>query len=146
MAIVICGFPGVGKTTLFNLLKEQGIRVLDSDSSKFPKDGFPANYIEHIEQAIAEDNIVLVSTHAEVRAALAAKGINYILARPATVEQKEEYLQRYRDRGSPEPFLQLMEKNWEQFFNDVKNDASAEHFALPPNHYLFTIVAYLENR
>lgn len=146
MATVICGFPGVGKTTLFNQLKEQGIRVLDSDSSQFPKDGFPANYIEHIEKAIAEDNIVLVSTHAEVRAALAAKGIHYILARPANIEQKEEYLQRYRDRGSSAFFLELMDNNWKKFFSDVKNDMNAEHFVLLPNEYLIDIMTYLENR
>ncbi len=40
---VYSAFPGVGKTTYFNTTDKN---VLDSDSSKFDKKHFPANYIE----------------------------------------------------------------------------------------------------
>jgi len=59
MTMVIAGFPGVGKTTATKLLKEKGIIVLDSDSSKFDKQHFPANYIEHIKTALAEIKQIL---------------------------------------------------------------------------------------
>ena len=47
MTKVYSAFPGVGKTTYFNTTDRN---VLDSDSSKFDKKHFPANYIEHIEE------------------------------------------------------------------------------------------------
>lgn len=47
--IVIAGFPGVGKSYAMRIDDGyNGIYVRDSDSSKFPKDGFPQNYVEHI--------------------------------------------------------------------------------------------------
>ena len=47
---VICGFPGVGKSTLFKELEDSDYLVLDSDSSTFDKTKFPENYIEHIKE------------------------------------------------------------------------------------------------
>ena len=50
---VYSAFPGVGKTTYFNTTDKN---VLDSDSSKFDKKKFPANYIDHIERNIQDPN------------------------------------------------------------------------------------------
>lgn len=146
MAIVICGFPGVGKTTLFKELSDKGYKILDSDSSQFPKEGFPENYIAHIEESVSNGYVVLASTHAEVRKALAEKDIPYILARPSAIYQKEEYLQRYRNRESPEAFIELMEKNWEKFYNDVATDFNGEHWLVGPGEYLDQITSYINNR
>ena len=46
---VISGFPGVGKTNAYEILKARGVKVLDSDSSTFDKTHFPENYLDHIE-------------------------------------------------------------------------------------------------
>ena len=51
---VYSAFPGVGKTTYFNTTDKN---VLDSDSSKFDKKNFPANYIEHIERNIQDPKV-----------------------------------------------------------------------------------------
>lgn len=145
MTKVICGFPGVGKSTLYRELKEQGVQILDSDSSTFDKAEFPENYLQHIQMARTAGFMLLVSTHKEVREGLHKLGIPIILARPASIDQKEEYLQRYRDRGSPPEFVELMDKRWEMFYNDVSADFRAEHWLVHPGEYLAEIVPYLTN-
>lgn len=137
---VICGFPGVGKTTLFNELKDRDIKIVDSDSSKFDKANFPANYIEHIKEKLAEGYYILCSTHSVVRQALANADIVYLLVIPASADQKPEYMARYQERGSPQPFLDLMEAKWDEFMFDVWNDENSIIFPLWPGQYLDTLV------
>lgn len=133
---VICGFPGVGKTTLFKKLRAEGILITDSDSSQFNKDQFPQNYIEHIQACLASGAWVLCSTHKVVREALQAAGISYVLAVPVHKYLKDEYMERYRQRGSPEAFLKLMDEKFDEFVFDVWADKSGLHFGLGEGEYL----------
>ncbi|QIN99774.1 hypothetical protein vaffelhjerte_154 [Salmonella phage vaffelhjerte] len=114
---VISAFPGCGKTYFTKCFP----RVLDSDSSKFQKDNFPANYIEHISQAIEEGKLILVSSHKEVRDALHAAGIDFILLYPER-ELKEEYLARYKERGSPDSFISLLDSKWDEWITSCECD------------------------
>ncbi len=109
--LIICGFPGVGKT---HLAKKYNLH--DSDSSKFDKDFFPSNYIDHIKSLTG---IVLCSTHSEVRKALSASNLDYISVIPSW-KLKDEYLQRYKDRGNPESFINMMDENWDDFIASFK--------------------------
>lgn len=143
---VICGFPGVGKTTLFQMLKEKGFPIVDSDSSQFDKKFFPQNYIEHIKQQLANNQWVLCSTHKEVRIALQAAGIGYAIACPAYRHLKDEYIQRYIKRGSPEAFVKLMEFKWDEFFDDVTNDSYGLHIGLGGGEFLERIAKDLIKR
>ena len=65
--LLICGFPGVGKTYLWNELR---LPVTDSDSSRFRKGNFPENYVNHIKGILTnnpDNEIILISTHDIVR-------------------------------------------------------------------------------
>ena len=131
---VICGFPGIGKTYLFNNQDNLGIKVADSDSSKFSKiendqgelvqnPDFPINYINHIIDLINghEVNYILVSSHHDVREALSNAHIPYTVIYP-TKQMKEVYIQRYRDRESPEKFIALLEDKFDKFVDDCAHD------------------------
>lgn len=123
-AKVICGFPGVGKTTLYKEMKDTKDKVLDSDSSQFDKKEFPDNYIKHIKASTKKGYTVLASSHDVVRDALIKNKIPFVLVYPS-VELKEEYLKRYADRGSPDSFIQLLEKNWDKWIGEcdsIKDD------------------------
>jgi hypothetical protein len=117
MATILCGFPGIGKSYLAKQSK-----ALDTDSSTFAKGSdWPQNYVETLlERAQANEyDLVLASTHKEVREGLVRAGSRFILVYP-DVSLKEEYLQRFLKRGSPKPFIQLMEARWEEFLQVSK--------------------------
>ena len=102
MTKVYSAFPGVGKTTYFNTTDGN---VLDSDSSKFDKKHFPENYIEHIKSGLDNESVdkILVSSHKDVRDALVKNGISFVLVYPDR-SLKDEYIQRYKDRGNNDAF------------------------------------------
>lgn len=123
--IIVCGFPGVGKTTAFNQLKARGVRVLDSDSSTFNKEHFPQNYLEHISQVVSEGKVdcLFVSTHALVINGLKDLGFNFNIVYPDK-NLKEDYLERYRRRNSPDNLIKIISDNWSQWI-DVIDDLSS---------------------
>lgn len=136
---VVCGFPGVGKSTAFN--SEKKYKVSDSDSSLFDKSQFPSNYIQHIKQQQEIMDFVMVSTHKVVRDALILEEIPFYLVYP-TYSLKDVFIQRYIDRGSPEPFIQLMKDNFERFVDecfDVKS-VYANHIVITPDNVNETIL------
>lgn len=129
---VISAFPGMGKSHAYRELTKKGYLVSDSDSSNFNKLEFPGNYIQHIKDKILEySNIddkpkfIFVSSHKEVRDAMLEAGIKFMLLYPS-VESKEEMLQRYADRGSPEEFITLLDKMFETWVNEIDQDDTLE--------------------
>lgn len=118
-AKVISGFPGVGKSSYVKKNKD----VQDSDSSKFDKAEFPQNYIQHIKKCIADGKTVLVSSHKDVRDALIKEKINFTLVYPDK-SLKDEYLKRYTERGSPASFNTLLDKNWDEWIDQIESISS----------------------
>lgn len=119
---IISAFPGVGKST-FAKDNSQFI-VLDSDSTAFSKlaDGsqnpeFPNNYISHIKSNLGIADYILVSTHKEVRNLLVENELSFTLICPFK-NLKMEYLSRYKQRGSPLGFIDLMNNKWDEFLDD----------------------------
>lgn len=119
---IICGFPGVGKSTLYTQLKQKGVTVLDSDSSTFDKSQFPQNYLEHIKQVITDGEVdyLFVSTHEDVVKGLMDKGYFFNLVYP-DISLKEHYINRYKGRGSPEALINVIANNWETWINDIES-------------------------
>lgn len=134
-ALVVSAFPGTGKTTLFNSEICESLNVLDSDSSTFDKSEFPANYMEHIKSNLDGKDLILVSSHKEVREALVENNIEFILAYP-TLRCKEEYIQRYIDRGSPEAFVKLLTEQWDNWISEMESQQECEHSVLGSGIFL----------
>jgi hypothetical protein len=114
---VYSAFPGCGKTTYFNTTDRN---VLDSDSSKFDKKHFPGNYLDHIEKNIEDPNVdkILVSSHKDVREGLVRRKIPFVMVYPDR-DIKDEYIQRYKDRGNNDEFVDLLEKNWDNWMDEM---------------------------
>lgn len=136
-SLVISAFPGCGKTTAYNHYKDNGdLKVWDSDSSEFPKEDFPNNYIEHIKKGIKEGvDIIFVSSHREVREALWRAGIKYALIYP-NIELKNEYLKRYKERGNTPEFISLLDKNWHNWIMDFSYCPSNPKFELSSGEFI----------
>jgi len=139
---VISGFPGVGKTKACEILKARGVKVLDSDSSTFDKANFPENYLDYIEARIAEGYTLFVSTHDTVRKGLEERGIRHTIVYPREA-MKDEYMQRYKERGSPEGFLKLMDSKWEDFIASCKQSRANLHIELSSGRFLGDVLAEL---
>lgn len=127
--VIIAGFPGVGKSYFHKNVKK--FKSADSDSSQFSwiesptgdkirNPNFINDYMNHINGLVHKDiDFILTSTHEDVISALIDSGYRITIVAPK-VELKELYLKKYKERGSPDSFIELMDKNWESFLNDIK--------------------------
>ena len=118
MTAIISAFPGTGKT----YLKENNKRltIWDSDSSHFSKSPeFPQNYIDYIKLGIKlEVDLILVSTHEVVRKALFDNNLEFITIVPE-MDQKDDYIERYKRRGSSKEFIDLISANWDLWLGGI---------------------------
>lgn len=136
MPKVVSGFPGIGKSYFTTCVSG----VSDSDSSKFPKENFPQNYMEHIKALLAQGTTryIMVSSHDAVRAALVEAGIPYNLVYPS-LDQKLDYMTRYEKRGSPEAFLKLMDSHWDVFIQECQRQEGCNKIELKKGQFLFDV-------
>ena len=141
--MVIAAFPGTGKSYCTKSEADKFNGVLDSDSSNYSwiKDSegnntternpdFPNNYIKHIKDNIGKVEVIFVSSHKEVREALEREGIEYILVYP-NIFQKDDYIKRYKNRGSSDKFIRLLETNWEEWINECRTEEYPTRIELP---------------
>lgn len=146
-AIIVSGFPGVGKSYLKNVYsKEKNLIVLDSDSSHFSwkepgirNEDFPNNYIQHIKDNMETADIILVSSHQVVREALKESNIKYLLVYP-NLNMKDIYIKRYINRNSPTKFIEMIDRDWEDFVNSCIKDTYPIHIVLEEDIYLKDIL------
>ena len=81
----------------------------------------------------------MVSSHKEVRDALVQNGIKFTLVYP-DISIKDEYIQRYIDRGSPEPFINLLTKNWELWIGELNTQIGCNKIKLKEGQYLSDVL------
>lgn len=130
MIKVLAGFPGVGKSYFVdNLAGKYKLEVSDSDSSDFSwiengkgnkvrNPNFVEDYVSHIKEMMETNDLVCVSTHAEILEELYDEGIEFIVVVPLK-GLKNEYIQRYIERGSPDGFVNIMKENYESFVDQL---------------------------
>ena len=145
MALVLSGFPGVGKSYVYEKYKFNSDRIiLDSDSSKFDKSKFPANYIEHIKENLDKVSIIMVSSHKEVRDALLDAGIDFIVVYPDK-SLKEDYLKRYKERGNAQAFIDLIDRMWDTWIDEIEDDKRLRSYTIVrPDVFMDTILETAE--
>jgi hypothetical protein len=127
--LVVSGFPGVGKS-FFYKRNQDTLSIADSDSSRFSwadeaktirNPHFIEDYVAHVRSIMREKDVVLVSSHLRIREALYREGINFICVYPYA-DQKEEYLRRFRTRGSNEKFLANLAENFVPWVREIDED------------------------
>ena len=147
---VICAFPGTGKSYCH---KQYPYKTVDSDSSNFSWEEpgirhkeWPSNYIDHLKKMIEEypNKVFFISTHAEVIKGLEEANIPYSIVKPKN-EDKDVYMERYRQRGSDEKFLKLMDANFENFNNQLNTYNPENIYELHENETIFRIFNRITN-
>lgn len=141
---IISAFPGTGKTHYCNFDRSQYDPTpygycIDSDSSKFDKSNFPANYIEHIKSKIGKHPLIFVSSHKQVRDALVLEGLPFNLVYP-DITLRSEYLDRYRQRGSSGQFIDLIDRNWTNWISELEQQTGCDHVVLMSGQYISNIM------
>jgi len=126
---VISAFAGLGKTTF---AEKNSNRCIDLESSLWSKipimkfsefeeqefennPDFPRNYVEHIKLLIEEQKyeFILISSSIYVQEELRKNNIFYYLIYP-TIDKKEEYIERFKKRGSNQKFITCITSNWDE--------------------------------
>lgn len=141
---IVSAFPGCGKSYIYNKYNNTPYygqdynnktwKMLDSDSSEYSwiKDengnntkeknpNFPQNYIDHIKANIGKVDVIFVSSHKEVRQALKENNIKFFLIFPLK-EMKKDFIERYKNRGNTEDFINFISKNWDGFIDEMENE------------------------
>lgn len=129
MKNIICGFAGIGKSTLMKMSD-----WVDLESTPFAK-----NWDIYSDVAIhmaKNGHRVMLSCHKELRDILLEKGADFEVIIPR-IEDKKEYLRRYAERGNTEQFIKLFEDKWEDFINEILADSYKMNVVvLGKNEYL----------
>lgn len=145
-ALVISAFPGAGKSWVAD--NPGNLTVADSDSSDFSWENqaerirhpeWPQNYMRHILEQQANSDIVFVSTHKEVRDAMIGAMIPFILVYPG-LDMKQEYIQRYIDRGNAPAFVALLEQNYEAWIAELEAQQCYMRVVLKPGEHIADIL------
>ena len=116
--MIICGFPGTGKTTM---AKSHGGCWVDLESTPFEKDW--TRYAKVADHMSRQGYKVMVSTHKELLREFEAAEISYTVVVPP-IEDKEEYIARYEHRGNTEEFITLLSDNWEKWIRELISNSS----------------------
>lgn len=145
-AVLISGFPGVGKSTLVSTTNEH--IFLDSDSSNFSwsnkekrerNPDWPQNYIEYINANRDKADGIFISSHKEVRDALVNAGMKFTLVYPS-LDMKDEYIGRYVARGNDPQFVELLKANYDTWIQELMTQEGCDHVVLQPGQYLSDVV------
>jgi len=131
---VISAFPATGKTTFAKEMTEQGLKVVDLDSSLY-KD-FDV-YLEDIKKLTESHDFVLISTHEQIRERLRESEVKYAIVYPRNTRMnKEEYIKRITERDGNGKLAKIIEKNWEVFIDSLDRDFNAQNVYEIDDQYL----------
>lgn len=150
-AVVIAGFPGVGKTYAAEHSEEWGFKIVDLETQDFlweeGEDGkihknpnYPKNYYDKLHELLESGqdvDVILVDTKSEILDQLKKHNIRFVTVYPKT-ECKEEYLRRYIRASKPFPFVDTMNENWEAHMEEAKKRIKdgSDVLLLGPDCYL----------
>ena len=56
---------------------------------------------------------------------------------------KEIYIERYKQRGSPERFIDLVRNNWEEWIIELENQENCFNYTLPRNKTITDLIPHL---
>ena len=140
--MIICGYAGIGKSTL----SKNYPMVIDLESTPFEKD-----WDRYAKCAIYYSNqgyLVLISCHKEIRERICnydngVKFGNRITIVPS-VEDKELYRERYKNRGNTQEFIDMQMNNWEKWLDEKENKIINEHWeVMKPGETLYDTIIRL---
>lgn len=130
-SIIICGFPGIGKTTLSEMIRNKfkNLSVIDSEELHSDKLTFPKSYVENIKNNFNKTNIILSSANPNVIEELINQNIWFTLFYPS-LKRKTEMIELYKLRADNEKMIKYMSQNYENLIHRYDNITSCNKIIL----------------
>lgn len=143
---VICGFPGVGKTSVLKELQcqaktygFQAVDVVDFDTWGYDEDGWPHRYIDDLKTALANGHQLMASTRPEVLKHLSASDIRFDIVYPP-LNNSDEYLNRYLSRGMDVVDVRYIYEQWRYLIRACMKSTARRHVILKPGQHFGDVV------
>lgn len=137
---IICGFPGIGKTSAGQKVGNK--RVIDLDIHTFPKNQYPQNYVQAVKKIYesGEYDYILCACHESFRKALKESYLSYIIVRPSDEDYtKDEYMKRLLKAGKSLEYIEYVYSHWDEFISSYENDDSVQ-IRISNDEYLSNIL------
>lgn len=135
LAKIIVGFPGIGKSFVSQDESPQFSWLNIYDEPGYAK-GAEDSFHSEVLRLAQQEAVLLLPAHRTVGAFLVKSNLVFTSVFPER-GLKDEYLTRYRKRGSSQGFVDLVEEQWDQF---VKNmwylDGRCNHVELSKGQFL----------
>lgn len=133
-SIIICGFPGIGKTTLSEMIRNKfkNLSVIDSEELHSDKLTFPKSYVENIKNSLNKINVILSSANPIVIEELINQNIWFTLFYPS-LKRKNEMIELYKLRADNEKMIKYMSQNYENIIHRYNNINSCNKIILENN-------------
>lgn len=117
-----------------------------ADWSLDMREDWPENYVRAIAQELTQhDKFLLIPPAMNVLSSLAKMGIKYFLVYPRR-DAKDEYHERYINRGNNEEFMCIFVDGWDRFINSFETDVHGVHIILEHGKYLSDALSYVTER
>lgn len=111
--MIICGFPGTGKSTMARFS-----RWVDLESTPFSRRGQWFLYAEVAKHMSDNGYTVMVSTHKEILDALEQIEARYTVVIPP-LSDLDTYRLRYDQRGNSYDFIVKLTNKWTEWISDI---------------------------
>jgi hypothetical protein len=132
---VYAAFCGTGKS---HLCAKYPSIISEVECWKYESQFFPQNYVCAVVDEMVKHSIVFVSTNPSVLLEFVDLNIEVILIYP-DISLKEEYIQRFKDRGSSNDFISTLTTNWDKWITELMNLPYESH-VLKSGEYLNKVV------
>ncbi len=129
---VYASFCGTGKTYL---CKKFPKKCIEFECWKYTDGDFPQNYIKDIRAKMGKSKYIFISTNPVVLKQLNKLGISIILIYPKN-NLKKKYIKGFKSRGSSKDFINMLDKNWDKWLDELKKQDYCKHIVLNDGQYL----------
>ena len=136
--MIISAFCGTGKTYL---CKKSGGRLIEFECWRYSnKPGFPHNIVRNIVSMCEKIDGIFISTNPMVLDAL--KKMNVVLIYPK-LSLKDEYIERFVNRGSSDDFISILSQYWEPWIIEAMAQNQLRHIVLESGQYIDSVLPEL---
>lgn len=133
------------ESTLFKYVNTKAENEQDKGTIREIDKDYPANYFDALMSVKDKYDYILISDSI-CNEWLKKYGFPYWQVYPS-IELKDEYLQRMKERGNNADFINYQEKLWEIWVNGCKNDKHAEkHIELKSGQHVEDVLPGLKLR